>query len=58
VNNWGGQEVALRLNEKDIASGKDFRTGIEYDVEGNMKLVIWIKHKAKNSTRVTLTPVI
>ena len=58
VNNWGGQELALRLNEKDIASGKDFRTGIEYDVEGNMKLVIWIKHKAKNSTRVTLTPVI
>jgi hypothetical protein len=58
VNNWGGEEVTLRVNEKDIAKGKDFRTGIEYDVEGNMKLIIWIKHKAKNKTRISLSPVI
>jgi hypothetical protein len=55
VNNWGGGEVSLQLNEKDIASGKDFRTGIEYDVEGNMKLLVWIKHKAKAKTKVSLT---
>ena len=58
VNNWGGEEVTLRVNEKDVPKGKDFRTGIEYDVEGNMKLIVWIKHKAKNRTRISLTPVI
>jgi hypothetical protein len=56
VNNWGGQEVALSINEKNIAKGKDFRTGIEYDVEGNMKLVVWIKHKAKYKTRLSISP--
>jgi hypothetical protein len=58
VNNWGGEEVTLRVNEKDVPKGKDFRTGIEYDVKGNMKLIVWIKHKAKNRTRISLTPVI
>jgi len=54
VNNWGGGEVSLRLNEKDIKKGKNFRTGIEYDVEGNKKLLVWIKHKAKTKTKVSL----
>jgi len=58
VNNWGGKDVRLRLNDREIAKGKDFRTGIEYDVEGNMKLVVWIKHKAQNKTMVRLSPVI
>ncbi|MGI9568760.1 MAG: hypothetical protein ACR2PH_03250, partial [Desulfobulbia bacterium] len=58
VNNWGGGEVSLQLNEKDIKKGKDFRTGIEYDVEGNMKLIVWIRHRASNKTRITLSPVI
>jgi len=54
VNNWGGGEVSLQLNEKDIKKGKNFRTGIEYDVEGNKKLLVWIKHKAKTKTKVSL----
>ena len=58
VNNWGGEEIRLRLNDKEIAKGKDFRTGIEYDVQGNMKLIVWIKHKAQNKTMVRLSPAI
>jgi len=58
VYNWGGEAVSLRINDKDIAIGKDFRTGIEYDVEGNMKLIVWIKYKSKNKTRISLSPVI
>ena len=58
VNNWGGKNVTLSLNDKDIIKGKDFRTGIEYDVGGKMKLIVWIKHKARNKTRITLSPVI
>jgi hypothetical protein len=56
VNNWSGEDVALSLNDKEIAKGKDFRTGIEYDVEGNMKLIVWIKYQAKHKTRVSLSP--
>lgn len=58
VNNWDGKEIRLSLNDKEIAKGKDFRTGIEYDVEGNMKLIVWIRHKAQNKTRVRLSPVL
>lgn len=56
VNNWGGEEVSLKLNDKDITKGKDFRTGIEYDVEGKMKLIIWIKLKSHERTSVWVTP--
>jgi hypothetical protein len=55
VNNWGGEDVRLTLNDKNIAEGRDFRTGIEYDVEGTMKLLVWIKHKAQNKTMVRLS---
>jgi hypothetical protein len=58
VHDWGGEEVRLSLDDKEIALGKDFRTGIEYDVQGNMKLIVWIRHKAQNKTRVRLSPVL
>jgi hypothetical protein len=57
VNDWGGEETALKLNENYVPKGKDFRTGIEYDAEGNMKLVVWIKHKSHDKTWISLTPV-
>jgi hypothetical protein len=56
IYNWGGKEVSLKLNEKEIEKGSSFRTGFEYDVEGNMSLIIWIKHKSKDKTSVVLVP--
>ncbi|MHC4131359.1 MAG: LamG domain-containing protein [Planctomycetota bacterium] len=57
VNNWGGSNVALKLNGKEVRRGKDFRYGIEYDVEGNGKLIVFAKVEAKDTTKVTLSPV-
>jgi hypothetical protein len=57
VNNWGGSDVALKLNDKEIPRGKDFRYGIEYDVEGSGKLVVFTKVKSTDTARVTLSPV-
>jgi hypothetical protein len=54
VNKWGDSDVALKLNGKEISRGKDFRYGIEYDVEGNGNLIVFAKVKAKNTTKVTL----
>jgi hypothetical protein len=57
VNNWGGSDVALELNGKEVPRGKDFRYGIEYDVEGSGKLVVFTKVKSTDTARVTLSPV-
>jgi hypothetical protein len=57
VNNWGGGDAALKLNGKEVRRGKDFRYGIEYDVEGNGNLIIFAKVEAEDTTEVTLNPV-
>ena len=43
------------LNDKSIDSGKDFRQAIEYDVEGNKKLIVYIKHKSNELTNINLS---
>ncbi len=57
VNNWGDSGVALKVDGQDWPRGKEFRYGIEYDVEGNGHLIVWIKKTAKQPTRIRLTPV-
>jgi mRNA-degrading endonuclease RelE of RelBE toxin-antitoxin system len=57
VDNWGTSDAALKINGKKVARGKEFRFGIEYDVEGNTKLIVWLKIKAKEKTKISLTPV-
>jgi hypothetical protein len=56
VNNWGGSDAALELNGKEIPRGRDFRYGIEYDVEGNGNFIVFVKVKAKDTTKVMLSP--
>jgi hypothetical protein len=55
VNNWQGSESSLKLNGETISSGKDFRQAIEYDVEGNKKLIIFIKHRSNELTKINLS---
>jgi hypothetical protein len=57
VNNWGGEELSININNNYIPKGKDFRTGIEFDAEGNIKLVVWIKHQSQDKTLISLIPV-
>jgi hypothetical protein len=57
VKNWGGEDIALALNGQNVPRGKAFRYGFEYDVEGNLTLVAWLKVKADESTRVSLAPI-
>jgi hypothetical protein len=57
VNNWDESGAALQIGGEDVPRGKDFRYGIEYDVEGNAHLIVWIKRKAKQPTKISLAPV-
>jgi hypothetical protein len=55
VNNWGTTNVSMKLNGEDVPRGKDFRYGIEYDVEGNGKLIVFAKVKATKTTAVSIS---
>ncbi len=57
INNWSPGDAALKINGRKVPRGKDFRFGIEYDVEGNANLIVWVKIKAKGKTKISLTPV-
>jgi hypothetical protein len=56
VNNWGGSDAALKIDGEEVPRGKDFRYGIEYDVEGNAHLMVWIKKSAKQPTKISISP--
>ena len=57
VDNFGDSDVALRVDGREVPRGKDFRYGIEYDVEGNARLIVFIKKEAKKTTTISLTPI-
>ena len=56
INNWEGGNAELQINGENISSGKEFRQGIEYDVEGNQKLIVYIKINAEDDTELELIP--
>jgi len=56
VKNWGAEKVSLRINGKEIPRGKDFRWGIEYEVNGSATLIVWIQKKATNPVSFSLSP--
>jgi hypothetical protein len=57
VDDFGGSDVALEIDGQDVPRGKDFRYDHEYDVDGDAKLVVFIKKRATRTTRIRLTPV-
>lgn len=56
IDEWEGGDASLKLNGESVPAGKDFRQGIEYDVEGNQKLIVFVKVMAEETTSVELIP--
>ncbi|MCP4311433.1 MAG: LamG domain-containing protein [Bacteroidetes bacterium] len=50
INNWGDAVPVLFMNGKEIPAGDQFRYGIEYDVEGESKLIFYVQVQSTKST--------
>ena len=50
INNWGAAVPRLFVNGKEIPAGDQFRYGIEYDVEGKSRLIVYMQHQSTKST--------
>ncbi len=48
IRNCGKTDISLKINNKMISRGKDFRYDVEYDAEGNPTLITWIKYTSQN----------
>ncbi|MHC4843441.1 MAG: LamG domain-containing protein [Planctomycetota bacterium] len=54
INNWGNQEIDLKINGKQMKPGSDFRFGHRNSVEGT-DLVVWIKLQSTKSVQLLLS---
>lgn len=57
IKNWAKSEIRLTIDGKNINRGKDFRHSVEYDVEGNPTLIVWIKYQADKQVAFELTSI-
>ena len=48
-------KIMLKINGTDVHRGKNFRYGIEHDLDEN-KVVIWIKLNVSDPTQILLSP--
>ena len=54
INNWLWDEATLRINGTYVPEGKDFRQGIENNIDGSKTLIIWIKYKSDETINITI----
>ena len=47
--------ITLKINSQEITRGKDFRYGVNHDLDGS-KIAVWIKLHGSNSTQILITP--
>jgi hypothetical protein len=58
IKHWNGDEFILLINGDPVPRGKDFRYGVEYDVEGNPKIIIWLKYNSAEPVDISILSVI
>jgi len=54
IENWQGGQATLQIDGQEIPEGKDFRQGIEYDIDGRMSLIIWFRHRSEKSLEIEI----
>jgi hypothetical protein len=54
LENWGLGNLRLELDGNPVSEGKDFRYGIEYDVEGKPRIIVWMKYSTDKPVKITL----
>ena len=54
LENWSAGNLSLELDGKPINNSKNFRYGVEYNVEGNPVIVVWIKYQSEKPVKIVL----
>jgi hypothetical protein len=55
IKNWGDQAGELKINNKPVAWGKDFRRGYVKHLDGT-DLVVWIRQSSVTPVQIAVTP--
>ena len=50
IDGWGDNGAKLFVNGREIPQGEKFRFGIEYDVEGASRLIVYLEAQYSKST--------
>jgi len=56
IRNWGQAGGLLKIDDKSIERGRDFRLGHDHTPDGT-NLVVWIKIESTKPVRVSISPV-
>lgn len=55
IKNWNSKKIAnLKINDKQIPQGEDFRTGIITDTDGTETLIVYVRYSATSKISVKL----
>ncbi len=54
LSNWGGKDISLSINGKDVPHGKDFRYGTSQRLDGG-DLIVWFKLESKEEVKINIT---
>ncbi len=55
IKNWGEKNATLKINNRAIKRGKDFRFGYRRNLQG-IDLVVWIKYESRKPITISLSP--
>jgi hypothetical protein len=58
VKGWGDAGVELKVDERQIGRGKDFRFGYERERAGGADLVVWIDLDSTKAVSISLLPTV
>jgi hypothetical protein len=54
IKNWGDSDVQLKINGDEAGKGKDFRSGVQHNLDGT-DLIVWVKTETTEPIKVSLS---
>lgn len=57
IEDWGENDVSLKLNGKEIRTGRNFRYGHRHTLESS-DLIVWINTESTKPVRISISPVV
>jgi len=55
IKNWSTDKLEISLDKKSLQEGRDFRYGIEYDLNSRPQVIIWINMQSEKSEKIILS---